>query len=358
MSERLNRLSKAINARRSAPATVGGGQTLDLLRALGACGLDPDALCRDTGLDPHLLAAAEARVPARIVAALFAAAEVASGDPLIGLHAAERATPRGPLLYLMLAGANVEASLRTWERFARIPISSLHVQLDVTESVATVAFDLDDAALQASGHLAEYLLLAVFKALALAAGGEQRPLRVELGHAVRGDAREIARLFGSPVRFGQPRHALVFHRRDLSRPSRLANPAVAAQLAATAAALDRQMTVRATWRERVADATRALLVTGARADRAAVARLLHTSASSLHRALREERTTFREVRDAEVWSVARALLASPEVKIEAVAVTVGFADGASFAKAFKRHAGASPKAYRDAVGRAAAGPHA
>ena len=356
MSERLIPLSKPITTR-NPTGTVGGPQTLDVLRALGACGLDPEALCREAALDPRRLERdPDTRVAARVVADVFAAAERASGDPLIGLHAAEHSTPRGPLLFLMLAEVNLEASLRAWERYAPIPISSLRVHVEVDESAAAMVFQLGERTLEEGPHVTEYLMLAVLRALVLAATGDLRPSRVELRHGAHGDAREAERILRCPVRYGRERHAIVFHRRDLAMPSRLANPVIAAQVAAAAAAAVRQATVHATWRERVADVTRALLVTGERADRASVAHRLHTSEPSLHRALRDEGTTFKAVRDAEVWSVARMLLANPQIKIEAVALTVGFAGGASFAKAFKRHFGLSPGSYRESVAQATVRP--
>lgn len=355
MFERLIPLSKPLRSPNAA-GTVGASQTLDILRTLGCCGADPEELCRAAGLDPQRLERTpDRRVAPHVVADVFTAAERASADPLIGLHAAEHATPRGPLLFLMLAEASLGASLRAWERYAPIPISSLRVHVELDDDAAAMVFDLGEPTLDRSPHVVEYLLVAILRALVMASSGELRPMRVELRHAAHGDRAEAERILRAPVLFGRSRHAIVFHRRDLDLPSRLANPAIAAQVAAEAAAAARQATAHATWRERVADVTRALLVTGERADRAAVARQLHTSEPSLHRALRDEGTTFKAVRDAEVWTVARMLLANPQIKIEAVALTVGFADGASFAKAFKRHAGLSPRAFRESVAHAASG---
>lgn len=352
MSERLIRLSKPIKAPKPA-GTVGAPQALDILRTLGVCGLDAEQLCREASLDARRLERdPDARVAPRVVADVFAAAERLSRDSLIGLHAAMHVTPRGPLLFLMLAGANLEASLRAWERYAPIPIASLRVRVEVGARDAAMVFDLGEPLLDAVPHVAEYLMLAILRSLVLATSGDLRPLRVELGHAAHGDVAEARRILGCPVRFGCARHAIVFRRRDLSLPSRLANPVIAEQAAATAAVAARRATLHATLRERVADMVRALLVTGARADRASVARELHTSEPTLHRTLRDEGTTFKAVRDAEVWSVARMLLANPQIKIEAIAVTVGFADGASFAKAFKRHSGLSPGTFRASVAHA------
>ena len=97
----------------------------------------------------------------------------------------------------------------------------------------------------------------------------------------------------------------------------------------------------------VAEVTRALLSDGLRPDCATVACRLHLSDRTLQRRLDEERTTFKAVRDAVLWEVVDALLSNPSLKVEAVALSVGFGEVAAFSKAFKRRAGCSPTQYRE-----------
>ncbi len=51
------------------------------------------------------------------------------------------------------------------------------------------------------------------------------------------------------------------------------------------------------------------------------------SDATLIRRLAEEGTSFKEVRDAVLWETVDALLSNPSLKIEAIAWSVGFADG-------------------------------
>jgi AraC-like DNA-binding protein len=358
MSERFFRVSKAITRRdgrprspaMSASSHAGSTQTLDLVRALGACGLDTPSLCAAAGLDPEQVSRARERVPGPVVVRLLEEAESRSGDRLVGLHAAERTSPSGPILYLMLASPRLEESLRSWERFGRLAISSLRVRLDVATASATLSFDLGDETLDASTHLADYLLRSVLRALRELAAFDVAPREVRLRHAApadAGDAAEFARSFGCEVRFAAADDALVFHRRDLDVASPFANPLIAAEVERLTAALESRLEPRVSFREQVADVARSLIATGVRADRAMVARELRTSEPSLHRALRRESTTFKEVRDGVVWEVAEALLCNPSLKVEALALTVGFADGPTFVKAFKRRFGVSPTRYRE-----------
>jgi AraC-like DNA-binding protein len=192
----------------------------------------------------------------------------------------------------------------------------------------------------------EYLLMASLRAMQHAAGGDFHPREVHLRHAGRDTRAELERAFGCPVKFEQPDDRLVFRSRQLRTASRLSNPRVAEQIEKFAVALVARGTPPAMFRERVEDATRQLLATSRRAESATVARHLGVSARSLQRRLEDEHTTFRAVRDAVLWEAVVALLSNPLLKVEAVGLSVGFADAATFSRAFRRWAGCSPAEYR------------
>ena len=67
---------------------------------------------------------------------------------------------------------------------------------------------------------------------------------------------------------------------------------------------------------------------------------------SLQRKLAEEGTNFRALRDAALWEAVEVLLSNPSLKIEAIALSVGFSDVAAFSKAFRRSKGYSPTRHR------------
>jgi AraC-like DNA-binding protein len=75
------------------------------------------------------------------------------------------------------------------------------------------------------------------------------------------------------------------------------------------------------------------------------------SDATLIRRLAEEHTSFKEVRDAVLWETVDALLSNPSLKIEAIALSVGFADGAAFAEAMRRREGCSPSVHRARLAR-------
>ena len=81
----------------------------------------------------------------------------------------------------------------------------------------------------------------------------------------------------------------------------------------------------------------------------AVAQHLAMAPRSLRRRLEDEKTSFREVVDAERRLLATQLLQGTEMKLDEVALQLGYSDTASFTRAFRRWFGRSPGEYRRAT---------
>jgi AraC-like DNA-binding protein len=324
---------------------------LDLLAALGAIGVDTDALYRAADLTPDKLRDPAAHLPAEVVLTLLAEAERRTGDPLIGLHAGEHAEARGPLAYLLLATPRLEDGIRQMEQFSQLVVHDLRLRLERGPHAAGVCVELGQT-LGRSAHTVDYVLMVLAYLLQAAVGRGFRLLGVHVRHAPLGDAREPLRAFGCPVAYGQSDDRVVFPSRFLDARSRGAGPLVREQIEKFTATLLDEVTPHETFQARVADVARSLLGTGRRADRAAVAHRLHTSQRTMQRRLEEENTSFTRVRDGVLWEVVDSLMSNPELKVEAVALSVGFRHVSAFSKAFKRHTGVSPTEYRQRAGHA------
>jgi AraC-like DNA-binding protein len=80
---------------------------------------------------------------------------------------------------------------------------------------------------------------------------------------------------------------------------------------------------------------------------AQVARELHIGASSLHRKLEQEGTSFRLIRDELRRDLAIQYLTQSSLNIADIASAVGFAERSAFHRAFKSWTGVRPGAYRE-----------
>jgi AraC-like DNA-binding protein len=327
-------------------STIGAGPVADLIAALAGLGVGSESLCRAAGLEPSALEATAARLPARLIVQLFSEAERATGDRFVGLHAGQRLEPRGPLAYLLMASDRVDQGLRRIVPFAGIMIDTLRIHLEVAADGAALTYDLGDPVLE-ERHVIDYLLMATLRALNRAAGHPLRVREIDVPYGDPGGGDEVPRAFGCPVHFARADCRLMLAATELQAAHRLASPLVADQIERLAAALLSRITPPSSLSERVAEAVRALIATGVRADRATVARHLGMGGRTLGRGLARDGLTFRSVRDGVRREMGAALLANPSLKVEVVALSTGFADVAAFSKAFKRWTGRSATQYRD-----------
>ncbi|MFD0978245.1 helix-turn-helix domain-containing protein [Tropicimonas aquimaris] len=83
-------------------------------------------------------------------------------------------------------------------------------------------------------------------------------------------------------------------------------------------------------------------------DERTIARLLAIGPRSLQRALRDEGTTFRQIRTRVVCDRARALLSETDMSLAEIGKLLGYSDPRSFRRAFKDATGLSPSAFRKA----------
>ena len=67
---------------------------------------------------------------------------------------------------------------------------------------------------------------------------------------------------------------------------------------------------------------------------------------SLRRKLEEEGTSFRDIVEAERRQLAMQLLQGTQMKLDEIALQLGYGDTASFTRAFRRWLGQAPGEYR------------
>ena len=178
------------------------------------------------------------------------------------------------------------------------------------------------------------------------------PLRlaeVQIGPMRREDVQPFLRLFGAPVLAGGRHYALVFALEDLARPV----VRTRGEFAAFFEVFPCDVFYRAvtTPVEQVAALLAAATERGARVPvLREVAAALGIPASTLRRHLQRHGNTFRALRDRALAERARDRLGREELSVAEIAEQLGYADGASFRRAFRRWTGATPTAWRSARG--------
>lgn len=310
-----------------------------MLAELASVGLDPAAVCEAARVDARALD--DARVPLGLVEVthVLERAAAMAGDPLVGLHMAERARGRGVLSYLARTQRTVGEGLDAFARFAGEAWGAPGaVSTERCVGLVFVRIRLGSATPR---HVVEYLVART--AIALRRSGAHAG-SVAFAHAPAGPTREYERVLRCPVRFRQPETGIALRPAELGRRLPTSSPETAEALgeALARAVAGRRTSVSA----RVAAAVETALVRGAPIDREALARSLGMSGKTLARRLADERRLFRDVVEEVRRVVARRLVVEGDDDLGEVAARVGFADLAAFGKAFRRWFGESASALR------------
>lgn len=157
-------------------------------------------------------------------------------------------------------------------------------------------------------------------------------------------AERFTALLGVAPQFDAPMHAVWLDARDLAAPLPQANPDMARLCEQQCRELLARRQVRGGLAGRVRD--RLLRAPGQIPDIETVAAELRLSPRSLRRHLDAEATSFRALVEEVREALAVELLTGANMKLDEVAQRLGYAEPASFIRAFQRWKGQTPAAYR------------
>jgi AraC-like DNA-binding protein len=310
-----------------------------IVSELASVGLDPARVCAEAQIDPRQPHDGGVALGLDGLTRVLERAEAISGDALLGLHMAERAHGRGVLAYLARTQGTVGEALaafaefggRSWGREGAVQVARHGPR-------AFVAFRLGEALPR---HALEYVVARTAIALCRSGAGASE---VWFRHAPAAVASDYVRVLRSPVRFRQAETGVALRADLLDRPLRTANPEAAGALVAALGHAPAR--AASTTSARVVAAVERALARGDRIDREALARSLGMSGKTLARRLAVEERQFHDVVDQVRRTVARRLVVEEPLALGEVAARVGFADLASFGKAFRRWFGGAPSTFR------------
>src|SRR5262249_41736773 len=219
---------------------------------------------RSAGLDPAVVADPDARVPTRGIARFFAAAAAASGDPDLGLHAAEGVRPEflGELGYLLRSSRTLGEGMGRIGRYQRFISDRIAISAGLEGARAYIGVVFGTHGVE-SRQEAEFAIRAALVLGRQETGVDFTPLAVEFAHRAPADSSEHHRVFGAPVRFARSHNRLLLSRADFELPLSRADDGLCTLLETRV----REMVARLPSSESVADQVRRLLASGLEAGR-------------------------------------------------------------------------------------------
>jgi AraC-like DNA-binding protein len=298
---------------------------------------EAERLVRSAGLPTVLRGPETARTPSARTYRLWGAVVARTGRQDAGLLAAAGYRPG----LLDLFDYLVSTAPTLGEGLAR---ATANIHLVSTNSLITAEKSADEVTIcygvrhgdeELRGVVAEFALGVITSQLRYATGDALSPLRVGFAQRAPRHHSGYADIFGpAPIEFGAAADTITLHRSDLERPLATADPALAAIIQRTIAAIPPPHPVERAAIPGLRELIAARLPDG-RPSLAEVARRLGVSPRTLQRRLGESGTTWRAELDAErrVQSAAISLDATDSAQR---AARLGFSESRSLRRAMNR----------------------
>jgi AraC-like DNA-binding protein len=308
-------------------------------------GLNPARMLREFRLPQRSLREPDVLVPIDSVRQLLETSAARSGMESFGLRMAEarHLSDMGPLGLLVREQPTLRLALEALTRHANRINETLHLVIEESRGIVVVREELLTGGSRPVRQATELAVGVVFGILRLFLGTHWLPRRVCFAHAAPRDPSVHKRLFGSQVDFGQSFNGIVCTTRDLAVANPHADPGIErlARRLLSADPVRPAPDVSTQVRHLVA----ALLATGScRIE--TVALRLGIGRRTIHRRLRQEGTTFREVVAAVQRELATRYVHDRRRSLADLSVSLGFGTPSAFSRWYRRQFGETALAQR------------
>jgi len=297
-------------------------------------------------LEPHAT-----RAPLKPYIALFEWLAAELEKPWLGLQLSQQTGPEtlGAIGYMFLGSPNLEMAIRNLGNYLLAVQDRSRFFLGVDGEYAFVHYEILDDRIRQRRQDSEYSLGYSWHLMKLLSAGTCQLTMVEFEHE-RPDYGEgpYRRVFDAPTLFRRRFNRLHFRTKHLDKVSKTGDPNLYPILEAQI----RDVVARAREISSFSDQVRSQLTPDALAEglRARpIAARLGISEATLHRRLRIENTSFKQIFDKNAKRQANYLISQKTLSIAAIARRLGYAETACLTRAFYRWFGMSPRQYRNSI---------
>jgi AraC-like DNA-binding protein len=305
--------------------------------------VDVYPLLKAEGLELEWIDQSDRSVPLAAYVAFFERAAASTGLPHLGLKIARMDDPRslGVLGTLFMSAPSLIDALEYFSQNLHVLQENTLNRILLSDERAIIEYRILDAAIVHRRQDAEFSIAANATLVAIFSGGLLRPREVHFEHERVGAYLDYRDYFGCDVFFGQPSNALVFGREGFNVGNAISQPMLAGIISDHLDQIARSRHQEAN----LADTVRMLLGAGL-ASEDAVAERLGLSVSTLIRRLKAEGQSFREIAVMHRIVRAQRMLHATDRPIVDIALDTGYAESASFGRAFRKSVGMTPSRYR------------
>lgn len=336
----------------STPRAAAAGTPIAFVKAILLAyekyGVDPAEQLAQAQITPDLLDDSEARITAGQMEAFTSGAMRTLDDETLGWFS--RRLPWGTyglLCRASLSSPNLGIALRRWFRHHLLITDDIRITLTSSARVATVSVEEG----REFGKMRELCLLTYLRFVhgyACWVIDSRIPLLyVGLPFPAPPHSNAFRSSFPGPVTFDAPRASFSFDAKYLDLAHQRDEQALETMLQRPL-----PLTILPYRRDRLlVERIRKLLANagGEINDAEALAERLNVSSRTMYRQLRDEDTSFQQIKDEVRHARAVHLLSNTDKQVKQIAMSLGFSSDKSFARAFRQWSGETPVDYRRRV---------
>ncbi len=317
-----------------------------VVQAVESYGCPSEHLLAEAGIDNKLLSDPDARIRIEDMSRLWKLAVHMTGDPCLGLKAAAciRPTTFHALGFALMVSSSLSDAFERLHRFYRIVSDAIHVRFEYPQGSIAVCLEASDKEEGPSDEAFDMIMASVVVFARILSSDAFQPLRVEFKRTRPSNPEAFYRFFRSPVVFRAAHNRIFFPLEGLNTPLATANAEIARGndqiIIDYLARFDKS---------RVAHQVRAKLIDLLPLGEPSIEVLacsMGMSTRSLHRHLKKEQATYRDILEDVRRYLAAQYLKQPHLSVIEIAFRLGYSDSSNFTRAFKRWFGISPMAYR------------
>ena len=318
------------------------------LQGVYARGLDAEALLLQAGIQPNLLSAPQARVPAAHYAALWRSIAQLLDDEFLGLDS--RRVKVGSFAMLcrtVIHCPTLERALSRTARFYNLLVDNFSIVVTRNGDIATLALrERRRRSSSAPNVLVHEGLLIALHGLACWLVGRRIPItHAEFAYPEPAHSAEYRAMFYAELRFSRPSTSVAFDASYLELPVVQDEQSVKDFLRVMPDNLlvkyKNSNSLSAKIRARLRESLPCELP-----QLATIAGEMHTTPATLRRRLLDEGESYQSIKNRLRHDLALTYLSHPERSVMDIALELGFAEPSAFHRAFKKWTGASPGEHR------------
>ncbi len=331
-----------------------------ILRAVEVAGQDTRTLLQDTGISPEIYRETNGWVHVDQWVSLAQRSWRLLDDEYWGLSGT-RCKPGFFALMVRYVQhcETVESLLREICRFYNTTREDLVLSVSEEGDRLAFAIELSDDRFDTEHYLLEFMLVVMHRLICWITDTRVRVDYADFAYPEPAHSQLYNQIFHCQHRFDQPRSAFVFNRRYLSRP--LVRSSEEIKVFLKNAPVD--LMTRPGSDNSTSTRIKGILLESHRRgsgflDLGSIAEQLNISPQTLRRKLRREDKSYQQIKDNLRRDIAIDKLVREELTVADIAGQLGFAEAASFTRAFKHWTGVSPAEYRSGATDPGPGPQA